>query len=51
MNLRVIYYDKTGEVKYKILKTESDSIQEHERIAKDFVTREGGRYIKVQIVG
>lgn len=51
MNLRVIYYDKAGEVKYKVLHTDSDNIHEHERLAKDFVAKEGGKYIKVQIVG
>ena len=51
MTLRVIYYDKSGEVQYKFLKTDSDNIQEHERVAKDFVAKEGGKFIKVQIMG
>ena len=50
MTLRVIYYDKVGEVQYKFLKTDSDSIQEHEKLAKEFVTKEGGKFITVQIM-
>lgn len=50
MTLRVIYYDKAGEVKYKMLSTESSDVMEHERQAKDFVTKEGGKFITVQIM-
>lgn len=50
MTLRVIYYDKAGEVKYKFLKTDNYTIQEHERQAKDFVAKEGGKFITVQVM-
>lgn len=50
MTLRVIYYDKAGEVKYKFLKINNYTIQEHERQAKEFVAKEGGKFIAVQIM-
>ena len=50
MNLRIVYYDKDGKVKYKFLATEETTPEQHEKIAKEFVEKEGGKYVAVGIL-
>lgn len=50
MNLRIVYYDKEGKVRNKILQSEEITRAEQEKIAKDLVYSVGGKYVTVQII-
>ena len=50
MNLRIVYYDKDGEVKNKFLSSEATTREEQEKAAKDYVAGVGGKYVTVQIL-
>lgn len=50
MTLRIVYYDKEGNVKNKFISSEATTLEEQEKVEKDFVEKVGGQYITVQIL-
>lgn len=50
MNLRIVYYDREGKVKNKFLSSEATTREQQEKVAKEFVEKEGGKYVTVQIL-
>lgn len=50
MNLRIVYYDKEGKVRNKILQSDEITRAGQEKLAKDLVGRIGGKYVTVQIL-